>query len=102
MWKLGGHFQAQRRVEFFQIQFGRKQIHDLDAENLGQKQQFAIRHPAELRFQLGQRFAADIPALDLQLGRECFLRAMFLDAKSPHLGADEIERSSHPDLRLGQ
>lgn len=45
--KIGGHFQTQRRVKFLQIQLCGKQRHDLDAENFGQKQQFAIRHPAK-------------------------------------------------------
>ena len=85
---FGGNFQPQRRVQFFQIQFCRKEVHDSHTQNLGQKQQLAIWRAPELCFQFGDGFAADIPALDLQSGRERLLRQILAAAEFPHLGAD--------------
>ena len=85
---FGGNFQPQRRVQFFQIQFCRKEVHDPHTQNLGQKQQFAVWRAPELSFQFGDGFAADIPALDLQPGRERRLRQILAAAELPNLGAD--------------
>jgi hypothetical protein len=82
------NFQPKGGVEFLQIKFGRKQLDDLDAEDFGEKQQFAVRRAPELGFQFGHGFTADIPAFHLQPCRECFLGPVLLIAELPHRRAD--------------
>ena len=85
---LGRNLQAQGRVQFLQIEVGGKQIRNLDAENLGQKEQFTVRRTAKLGFKLGDGLTTDIPTLHLQLCRKRFLGPVLLVAEFPHLWTD--------------
>lgn len=67
-----------------------QQIPGANPENLREKQQFAIRHPAQLRLQLAHGTQTDIPAQQLQLLGEHRLSPTFPDAKFLNLGADYV------------
>ena len=82
---LGGNLEAQRWVQFFQIEVGGKQIRKLDAEYLGQKEQFTVRRPSKLGFKFRDRLTTDIPTFYLQLCRKRFLGPVLLVAEFPHL-----------------
>jgi transcriptional regulator with XRE-family HTH domain len=67
-----------------------QQIPRTNPENLRKEEQFAIRHPAELRLQLAHRTKADVPTQQLQLLRELALRPAFLNPELLDLGAYHV------------
>ena len=84
------------RPQLFQ-RFGLgKQFVDRNAKHLGQKHEFAIGHPAKLRFQFPQGTNADAPALQLQFLSENGLSPTFAVAVPLHLRSHDIQRQLHP------
>lgn len=80
------------RCHFFDLaaQVSRKQVVGFDPQNLGNDEQFQIRHPARLVFQPRYRFPAGVPAKELQFQGKLILRPPFVRAQFPHLRADDI------------
>ena len=80
------------RGHFFDLaaQVSRKQVVGFDPQNLGNDEQFQIRHPAGLVFQPRHRFPAGVPAKELQFQGKLILRPPFVRAQFAHLRADDI------------
>ena len=80
------------RGHFFDLaaQVSRKQVVGFDPQNLGNDEQFQIRHPAGLVFQPRHRLPAGVPAKELQFQRKLILRPPFVGANFTHLRADDI------------
>ena len=80
------------RGHFFDLaaQVAREQVVSLDAQNLGDNEQFQIRHPPGLVFQPRHRFPAGVPAEELQFQGKLILRPPFVRAQFAHLWADDI------------
>jgi len=70
--------------------FGRQNCADFHLERLRQNDQFGIRDAAKLRFYLGKRSTAQIPAEDRTAGGEHFLRQPLLVAQLPDLRPDNV------------
>ena len=77
------------------IQVRREQFNYRDAQHFGEKQKLAVGHTAELRFQLRQRRAANVPCLELEFLGENLLCPALLVAQSAHLLADDVQGSIH-------
>lgn len=84
------------RSQLFQ-RFGLgKQFVDRNTKHFGQKHEFAIGHPAQLRFQFPQGTNADAPALQLQFLSENGLGPTVAVAVPLHLRSHDIQRQLHP------
>jgi hypothetical protein len=88
------------RPNDFQRHLSWKQIAEVKAQHSCQKEQFAIRNPAQPQFQLGQRMPADRPTQQLQLARHGFLRPAPVVTPFAHLGANQIQSDLHQERRI--
>ncbi len=89
-------------AKLFEWQVFGQEIARVHTKNFCQKQEFAIRHPAQLRFELADRAEADAPALQLELLGKDSLRPSLAIAEFPHLGANHVQTELHQNVTLPQ
>jgi hypothetical protein len=75
----------------FSAEAARKQNFHFHAENAGDDEQFQIGNAALLVFQNRHRFAAGVPAEQLEFDGQIILRPALAEAEFPHLGADDVQ-----------
>ena len=90
------------RPQLFEREIFWQEITGRNTEDFCQKQQFAVRHAAQLRFELAHRAEADAPPLQLEFLGKDGLRPSPAIAELPHLGADHVQADFHQAGKLTQ